>query len=324
MSGYGGGYGKPRQGPIVTTTGDFSGAVTAGSFNGIGISAAGVHDPSVTGLAAERPALYLRDTEYLPKSLAKLNEIFEPWGASFEHAYTFQDASSPALDLATSGGHSLAGYDGVVFNTSTGLTDYVTDKGIQCADGEDDGVRGADATVFDITTGSLVLLMTLRLLAAGAATRSIAGKGGGTQAYLLELGTTGKPGFLFKSTGANAGIAMPSDHTGAAYFDMMAVIDTDSASKLISLNTSVEDGGTASIAGHTTISNANIFGIGETPLRTFSASMICSFFALGFVPGTLVANRVAALAAYSSARAAGAQLWAKRGDSDTAWSKVGP
>jgi len=139
--------------------------------------------------------------------------------------------------------------------------------------------------------------------------------------------TAGKPKAFVYAGSVSKTLVMASDHTGATYHDILMVVDRASASKLMSLNTSLEDAGTIDIS---TMANSldgagdRPFGIGWVRGLYTNPNMIVTFAALGTVPGTLVANRVAALAAYSSARAAPRQIWSKYGSADTAWSKVGP
>lgn len=288
----------------------------------------GVFDPSVSGRAASSPALYTRTSEYLPKSLSKLNEIVAPYGASFSNAWSFQAASGNEPDLAPSGGVALVPAGPPAQDVATALTDYVTDKAVQTTAGSGHRMAPAAATDLDVTTGDLVLLMTVRLPTAPAATQTIYSKCAAAYANytFLQFNATGNLIWTVKDIGGNIAIRTGAvNHAGATYHDVLAVVDRSSASKLLSLTTSAEDIGTASLAAVVgSLSTATTASFGASAIGDVAAGAIITFAAWGTVVGSLVANRVAALAAYSSARAAGAQLWTKRGIADTAWSKVGP
>lgn len=291
----------------------------------------GVHDPSVTGLAAAIGAEYTRTSEYQPKTLAKLNEIFAPWGATFAHAWRFQAASGSEPDLALAGGIALAnnneGFGAPTQNVSTGETDYETDKAVESADAGLTNMSPVSATDLDVTTGSVFVLMTVRLPAAPSGASGLVGKALTLQTHywMVSVGTDGKLKFSVSDGGTSADVTTAADHTGATYVDLLAILDRASASKLMALVTSIEDAGTA-VPGLLSVTGDKRFAVGwvrEGPYAPAAPSRV-TFVGVGTVPGTLLANRVAALAAYTNARKAGAQLWIKRGAADTEWSKVGP
>lgn len=299
-------------------------AASGGLVNGVTIAGSGTYDPSVSGLAATRPALYVRDTEYLPKSLAKLNEILSPYGATAAHAWDFQEASGNAVDLATSGAIPLVP-TGVAQNVSTSLTDYVTDKAAQFTAGSGHKMAAAAAASLDVAAGSMFLMGTFRIPTAPGSTQTIYSKCAAAYArfQFLQVDSAGRLIWTIKDADTDTQILTGAVNvTGATYIDFLAIADRTNT-PLLALTTSAEDVGTASLAAVTgSLSTATLAGFGESAIGDASAGFILTFAAWGTVVGTLVADRVAALAAYSSARAAGAQIWAKRGAANTAWSKV--
>jgi hypothetical protein len=292
-------------------------------------SLSGVHDPSVTGLAADLLSEYTRTSEYQPKTLAKLNEIFAPWGATFAHAWRFQESASPAVDMALSGGVSLVQTAGVAFNVSSGITDYETDKAVTFTDNTAMALEPASGADLDVTTGSVFVLMTLKVPAhVASATNSLFAKlkNDYTAIWTVNFGATdGKLDALARAGGVDVALHGAVDHATDAYFDLLWALDRASVSKLMSLTTSLEDVGTAdasSLIG--SLTGAEKFAFGGATILSLAAGFTMTFAAIGTVPGTLVANRVAALAAYTSARTSPEQVWSKRGAANTDWQKIGP
>lgn len=297
----------------------------------------GPFDPSVSGIDAARPALYARTSEYQFKSLAKLNEVLAKWGAVANHAWSFQAVSGVESDLATDSAIALTNNlsNGVdvppTQHVATSLTDYVTDYGFTCADASLSRMAAQSNSLLTIAAAaSRWFYLRLKFNAnASGSEHSVIGKSQTAQAkyWALNVQTNGKI-LLGIFDGVTAkGVQSPSTHVTGAYVDVLGVIDRASASELAALCSNVEDAGTVDITAVTGALDGtdHAFGIGWVREYAVSANITVSFAALGDVPGTLVANRVAAVAALKSAMDSPAQLWTKYGDTaNTQWQKVGP
>jgi hypothetical protein len=288
-----------------------------------GERASGTVDPSVApGVSTSRPATYNRSTEYEFKTLAKLNEVVAPYGASFAHAWRFQEASGNAADMALTGGIPLVPSAGVTQHVATGLTDYETDYAVQFGDGTDQYMAPASAASLDVTTGDLVIFGRVHSTALPVADSALVGKAG-THYWLLSFLNDGRL-FFAASDGTHApSVSLPVDHHHAtAYYDFLAVIDRTSVTKLLALCSTLSAGGTSDASLLATITATGKFAVGAQPANITTGPFKVPFVAIGSVAGTLVADRVAALAALSSAMNSPAQLWIKTADADTAWTKA--
>jgi len=291
-------------------------AASDGLINGITFAGSGTYDPSVVGLAAPRPAVYVRDTEYLPKTLLKLNQIFEPYEATFSHAWPFQEAAGNAADLALAGGVALVPGNAPTQNVATALTDYVTDKAVEFADDTQQEMAPAAGASLDPGAGSLVLLWTSRLPVKPGGPQGVIGKG--AKWYVRE-NADGTLDFVINDGVNSQSVTIAGDHSGAEYRDYLAVLD---ARDTMAFTSSLADGGTADPALVGTLANVGVkLSLGRIIGVLTAANQICTFLAWGIVPGTLAVDRVAALAAYTSARKAGFQFWGKYGAADTAWGR---
>jgi hypothetical protein len=237
-----------------------------------------------------------------PRSLAELNAIFSPWLATFSHAWNFEQTAGAEPDYATSSGIDLTPINSPVQGVSTGLPGG--DLGVQFSDGANAGMRAGSASDLQVTTGSVVMVGTVRLLAAPAATRNVVGKRQSSTRYYY-VGTTATSGQLrFATTDGSTTLTqiVSGNHAGPGYVDFLAVLDRDSATHLMSLTTSVGDSGAVDASALGDISSTALFHVGSDPSIHLSPDLIVTFVAWGTVPGTLVANRISALATWRAAR----------------------
>lgn len=301
---------------------------TLADVNGLTI-VTDVYDPTVSpGYAADAPAVLQRTTEYQPKSIAKLNEILARWGAVASHAWRFQESASPALDMGASP-VSLAGAGTPTFNVSTGEAEGpgLTDKGVSFDDNSSDRLEAANGSILDFAE-TFFVLGTLRHPAISAATTNFVGKGDADADWLVHTNRSGANGHLVLDlkgrNGQTAFIEIAVDHSGANYFDFIAPIDLADAD-LAALASSLDPGATVDVSALDSLSCPNgKLSVGQLVGIQNAAPFTISFLAIGHVIGSLIDDYVAALAAYTDARKAGAQTWAKDGAADTAWTKVGP
>lgn len=115
MSGYGHGYGPPPQGPVNTTTGDFSGAVTAGSFVGDVDGNANLADDPAIVLPAYRR--WTARCGFLPTSLFRC-QTDTGRKAVDAQAHLYSDINSSDTRLSGAGSptvdYMLGGFRGIL------------------------------------------------------------------------------------------------------------------------------------------------------------------------------------------------------------------
>lgn len=242
-----------------------------------------------------------------PRSVAELNDIFQMYGAVFTNAWMLEEASGNAIDLAPTGGVNLVPTSSPTQGVSTGFAGG--DKGIQVADGTAQRMEAASAGSLDVSTGSVIVLFSGLMNAVSAATTGFGFKGDANAHYVMYTNRTGANGhviFQAKDQAATVFFATAAaDHSGATGFDAIGIIDTASASKTLSLITSLADGGTVDISSRTTFASpAGKFTIGGVSGIHTSAPVTAGFVAIGVTPGTLVVNRAAALARWREWRSA--------------------
>lgn len=230
-----------------------------------------------------------------PADLAALNAIFATWSATFSQAWNFEEASGNAASYATSGAISLVpqGTAAPTQGVSTGLPGG--DKGVQFGDNTNQRMEAGASGNLDVSTGDVWMLGTTRLLLSTAG-RAIMAKYLSTTFYRIVTVNTGQIQFALSGTGGASTLTVAVDHSGAAYFDWLAIRSGGN----MGLITNLGDAGTA-VDNSGNITNTGLFCAG----RNFgSASSIHTFLAWGTAPGSVLANRAAALAAWRAARGA--------------------
>lgn len=226
--------------------------------------------------------------------LVDINNIVSSYGATFSHGWQLNETSGNAADIAPTGALALTPTNTPTQGVSTGLPG--SDKGVQFATGSTQHMVAPANGDLDVTTGSLIMYGKSRLTALPAGTHALCGKGTGGVFYLLRADTSGNVLFTAFDGTNGPGVTATANHVATTYFDWLAVIDRTSGTKLLSLNTSVADGGTTSATTLGTLTSAAKFALGNVPtVGIVSAPCIHAFVAWGTVCGTLVANRVEAL-----------------------------
>lgn len=229
-----------------------------------------------------------------PADLTALNAIFATWSATFSHAWNFEEASGNAVDYASTGAIPLvpqgtAPTQGV----TTGLPGG--DKGVQFGDNSTSRMEAAGTGDLDVTTGDFWMLGTTRLLLPTSG-RALFAKYSGTVYYRVLTTGTGQIQFGLSDGTAATTITAAADHSGTFYFDWLVA----RAAFQACLITDRADGGAVATAT-ASLSNTGKAAVG----RNFgTASSIHTFLAWGTAPGSVLANRAAALAAWRAARGA--------------------
>ncbi len=231
-----------------------------------------------------------------PASLAELNALFAEYDASFSNAWAFDAVSGNYSDLP---GSDAAVALSVVGTPTQGVLTGLGpgDRGWQVPDASGSGVGAAAGATFDVTTGSVVMLMTLKFLDEPSGMSGVIGKVNPVGNYwYVRQWIDGSLAFSCWDGTNNPLIGLTANHVSGDFVDMLVIIDRDSASKLTAMTSNLQDGGTASATLLGTLTNSSwVFSAGLIPGTLLSANMLFTFLAIGTVPGTLVSNRVAAV-----------------------------
>jgi hypothetical protein len=234
-----------------------------------------------------------------PASIQDLNTVFAPWGATFAHAWTLGEASGNALDLATSGAIPLvpgAGGSAPTRAVSTGLVG--DDKGAQFdAFGSQNFAAGA-AGDLNVTTGDLLVLMTIRLTSDSGGTLVVFNKMGATNRWRMQSKAGGEMMFEAYDGTTLAQSTIAVAHHGTAYHDILCILKRGTGVVCAS------DLGSGSVvsAPANTIDTSGVFYLGEG--FGSCSPMIVTFLAWGTTTGTVVTGRTDAIAAWRRSRGA--------------------
>lgn len=248
------------------------------------------------------PTVRTDDFKHFPASIEELNSLFAEWGASFSHMWNFDETSGNVLDYGNNDQVTVAPLvpnNSPTQNVSTGLVNG--DKGVQTSDGLTAGFQPAGAGTLDVTTDSVMMIGTCRILSMPAATRGVVGKvNASSTGYYINVLTSGQLRFSVKdavATTTHATVAV--DHTGTSYFDFLAIVSRLEDGQ--TLTTNLGDSGIQSPPTDS-LTNATQFSVSAMSGITTSPAMIFTFLAWGTSPGTLVTNRSAALQRYRNLR----------------------
>lgn len=234
-----------------------------------------------------------------PSTLLQINEHFAQWGASFSHAWLFEEESGNFQDLATTGPLELIP-TGSVSRVVTGLPNG--DRGIHYNLFNNNRVAPSSSSDLDISTGDMVILMTLKLNQDPGTLAVIYSKfgGGGVRWRLVALSGGG---LRFDcNDGTNSGVSeISTNHADGSYHDVLCVLSrTGSPDEQVI----VDDlgSGTVVTAPPLTLSNTAKALLGDD--GGSGAAVIVTFLAWGTVPGTLITNRTQAVASWRQFRGA--------------------
>lgn len=236
-----------------------------------------------------------------PGTMAALNAWAATWGVTFAHAWNFDEASGNAIDLATSGGINLVPTGTPTQNVATGLAGDVA--AVQMADNSGQRMAASAAGDLDVTTGSLIILTTRRFVTTPAATRNWLSKIG-TAFYTGRLNTNGSVAFAVSDGTDSVTATVAGDHVGAAYRDILVVLDKDTVADAgtgLSITTDVADSGIQVVTTVDSITNTGVYAEGRS---ASGAGQIVTFTAWGTVVGTAQADRAAMLASWRTYRGA--------------------
>lgn len=234
-----------------------------------------------------------------PTNIPQLNAVFAPYGASFAHAWNLNEASGNALDLATSGAIPLVPGAAGAAPTQGVLTGLIGgDKGAQFAAFDTDNFSAGSAGDLNVTTGDLLLLITLRLTSDSGGTLICFNKMGTTNRWRMKSLAGGQLQFEAYDGTTLAQSTIAVAHHGTAYHDVLCVMKRGTGLVCAS------DLGSGSVvsAPANTINTESVFYLGENAASC--SPMIVTFLAWGTTTGSIVADRAAAIAAWRRARGA--------------------
>lgn len=227
-----------------------------------------------------------------PRTLADLNARFSAYGATFSHAWGFDETGSTdnALDLATTGAVNLITAGA---NCPSSLTGYSGGDRGRRTEPTVGNFNSPNTTDLEVTTTDFVLLLELKITDLDGGSflwRKFSGSG--SKLHRGVVAATGRPNFQFFDGASGSTIEIPVDHRDGGYHTILHVVDRQTASKNMSLTSDL--GTVTGTAASGTMSAAAFegFQLGG------DVDAIFTFAAWGTVQGTLHANRVAAVAAW--------------------------
>ena len=226
-----------------------------------------------------------------PRSLAELNSRFATWGATFTHAWTFDEpgAGDTALDLATSGAVNLVS----VGNAEKIATGYPGgDIGSRVQPGVNN-YSSPNANDLEVTTTDFVFLLDCKITDPdGGAFLWRKFSGSGSKIHRCIISAAGTPTFQVFDGATAAAPEIAVDHRDGAYHTLLFVVDRQTATKVASVTSDLGSATATAPTGSLSAAAFEGFQIGN------DVDAIVTFAAWGLTPGTLHTNRVAAVAAW--------------------------
>lgn len=226
-----------------------------------------------------------------PRSLTDLNARFGTWGASFSHAWGFDElgAGDDVVDLAPSGGINLITAGA---NCPSSLTGYPGgDRGRRTEAGIGN-FNSPNANDLEVTTTDFVFLLETKVTAGGAFLwRKFSGGGSKLHRGIIDA-ASGHPFFQFFDGAGGDNVELAVDHRDGSYHTLLYVVDRQTATKAMSLTSDLGTVTGTAPTGSMSAAAFEGFQIGN------DVDAIVTFAAWGTTQGTLHANRVAAVAAW--------------------------
>lgn len=153
-------------------------------------------------------------------TLAELNATVAPWGVVFSHAWSFDEASGNAIDMATSGGINLVPTNSPTQGVSTGLVG--DDKGVTFADNTTQHMLGTSALSWG--TGDGVLYCCTKLTAPASSDRDIY-RQAATSAIRGRIYSNGALEWLLYDGTTLVQPSIATSHSTADYHDILFALD---------------------------------------------------------------------------------------------------
>lgn len=254
------------------------------------------------------PHVNAEDPRGFPATLADLNRVFQlhsGGSTTFSHMWNLSDVPGSAADASDAApAIPLTARVVITQQYTTGLPHG--DIGVITGDGANGRLdTNDDGTLLNVATGSVVVLLTIKFTSAPGALRALFGKANpGGNYWYCRINADKTISFSPWDGSHNPLVSVSVDHVTNQFVDILVILDRDSASKKTSITSNLGDCGTpgdASTLG--TLTNVGslfsllcVAGIAGAP------DCVLTFAALGTTPGTLLVNRVEALARWRTSR----------------------